>query len=546
MAHLKAHLGTNYVPTASERKDIQEYCAIGRKELVQLAEVVERDRVRLTNSSQRLATMQELLNPYLALLSPIRAIPPEILQEIFMACLPTRHCAIMHPSSMPLLLGRICSGWRTICLSTPALWSSVHIVVAYTDGDQDHPEFIQACNVLKLWLKRSGDCPLSISIFAPNTPEHNLRPIVDIVVPYSRRWKSLKLMPATREELPKLWSLASHDVPLLETLEISDNHYEPADEHALRFFTVPPNLRHVGLKYFQSDVSIPSCQWGQVTTLSLESQRAFFNLNASQLLELVGQCVNLTECRLGFPLGSSGGLPVASTLPTIVLSHLHTLSISGEVSKNAPFNVAEILDALLLPDLQYLRLTIFSFLDFSQNPIQVPVISDVLLAADEMIQRSSCDLRGFAIQFEDGDAAALLRCLQRCCRLTSLDLAQIRTFQQDEERVDIMPVINALADTSSSAPLCPDLLRLRVAHCDHTDAAHCVLRNLIEFRCCVAGPGLARLRKVDLSLSCQTSLDLAELKDVAPRSDIRIIAPTDRSSRAERATWGIPDEDSLF
>ncbi|KAJ7803743.1 hypothetical protein B0H13DRAFT_1671541, partial [Mycena leptocephala] len=181
------HLGTTYVPTASERKNIQEYCAQGTEYLVRLAEAVDRHRLRLQSSSDELAKMHKLFDPYLALLSPIRTMPVEILQEIFMACLPTRHDSIMHASHIPLILGRVCSRWRTISLSTPVLWSSVHVIVPSTAGDQGHKEVRLACESLQLWLRRSGDCLLSIAIFVPVALAgtninyaHSVPPLVDI------------------------------------------------------------------------------------------------------------------------------------------------------------------------------------------------------------------------------------------------------------------------------------------------------------------------------------------------------------------------------
>ncbi|KAJ6556259.1 hypothetical protein B0H19DRAFT_1152286 [Mycena capillaripes] len=545
VAHLQPHLRTNYVPTASERKTIQQYCAEGKKKLTRLSELVHRDRLRLARSSARLAKMKELFDPYLELLSPVRAMPPEILQEIFVACLPAHHCAIMHPSHIPLLLGRVCSGWRRIWLSTPALWSSVHVVVPSSDGDRGPQVLREACESLKTWLQRSGDCSLSISIFVPTSFDSNLPPFVEIIVPYSRRWKSLRLMPATREQLPALWNLRSEDVPLLETLEISDNLFERPDLHALRFLTVPRNLRHLTVKHFQGEVSIPACRWEQLTSLCLESQRSFFTLDTSQLVELVGQCTNLINCRLVFPIGSPVPLTVASTPapPQISLSRLQTLSMTGEVTTNAPFNIVDILDTLALPALQQLQLTGIAVMDFN-NPItvQAPAVSDVLLAVDELITRSSCDLQELTIQFAAGDVGALLRCLQRCDRLTRLDLHYSPIYQQ--EPANLTPVIAALADsgTSSSGHLCPDLRNLRLAYCDHTAAAHPILRTLIERRCGSTPPGLARLNTVDLFLSCETSLDSAEIQAAAHPSEVSIAAPIRHFSRAAAATWGIPHE----
>ncbi|KAJ6568748.1 hypothetical protein B0H19DRAFT_1133891 [Mycena capillaripes] len=544
VAHLKPHLMTNYVPvpTANERKDIQQYCAKGEEKLALISGVVERDRLRLASSSERLAMMHELFDPYIALLSPLRAIPPEILQEIFVACLPTRHCAIMHAAHMPLLLGRVCSGWRTILLSTPALWSSVHVVVPPIDSGPQ--ELLEACALLKMWLQRSGDCPLSISIFVPIAFDKNLPPFVDIIVPYSRRWMSLQLLPATREELPGLWDLASEDVPLLQTLEIADNIYEIPDPRALRFLSVAPILRHLTIKYFQADVSIPRCHWEQLTSLSLESQRFFYNLDASQVMELLGQCVNLAYCRLAFPIGSPGPLTVASTpaLPQVVLSHLHTLSMAGEVSTNASFDIVTILDALTLPALQELRLIGVAVLDFNnQGAAQAPPVSDVLLAVDDFISRSACDLQELVIQFPAGDVEALLRCLQLCPRLTRLDLHYTPMYLQ--EPANLTPLFAALADsgTSASGPLCPDLVNLRLAYCDHTAAVHPILRSLLEFRCGFNAPGVARLKRADFFLSCETSLDSVELQAAAHPSEVYITAPVEHFTRAATATWGIPD-----
>lgn len=63
-----------------------------------------------------------------ALISPVRQLPLDIIQEIFVACLPTHHNCVMSASEPPILLGRICSLWRAISLSTPRLWTSLHVV----------------------------------------------------------------------------------------------------------------------------------------------------------------------------------------------------------------------------------------------------------------------------------------------------------------------------------------------------------------------------------------------------------------------------------
>ncbi|KAJ6564866.1 hypothetical protein DFH09DRAFT_1475317, partial [Mycena vulgaris] len=126
---IREHLGMSYIPSASERTQIQELCTKVSKKLSKVMEEIEIDRRRLVASNGRRVALNDRIYPYYALISPMRMFPPEILQEKFMACLPAGHDAVMHTSEAPLLLGRICSAWRAISLSTPTLWSSLHLVV---------------------------------------------------------------------------------------------------------------------------------------------------------------------------------------------------------------------------------------------------------------------------------------------------------------------------------------------------------------------------------------------------------------------------------
>ncbi|KAJ6594888.1 hypothetical protein B0H19DRAFT_883348, partial [Mycena capillaripes] len=91
-----------------------------------------------------------------ALISPVRRLPHDIIQEIFLACLPTRRKAVMSSSKAPLLLGHVCSGWQTIALSKPMLWSSLHI----------HLNWLSDLRISAVaeWLARAAACPLSLLV----------------------------------------------------------------------------------------------------------------------------------------------------------------------------------------------------------------------------------------------------------------------------------------------------------------------------------------------------------------------------------------------
>ncbi|KAF8169279.1 hypothetical protein K438DRAFT_2024702 [Mycena galopus ATCC 62051] len=519
VADLKPHLGTNYVPTPRERRTIEEHCQQSMEKIAEVSKIIQ-------GSHALRSALQERVDPYLALLSPVRAMPPEILQQIFVGCLPTRHNAIMHPSASPLLLGRVCSAWRTIALSTPELWSSVHVVVVPSS-----PEPAAVCELFRTWLQRSGNRPLSISVFIPHGTgfEENLRTFMNIILPLSPRWKSLRLLQRSWPEL--LCKLSSEDVPSLEVLQIADAGSDP---HAIQILSIAPNLRDLSLKSYRGDALIPPRQWDRITSLCLEARENFFNLEAAQVLELIEQCANLCSCRLGFPVGAPP-LPVVSTSAAhqVTLLHLHTLSLTADVITTSPFNIVNFLAALVLPALCALDLSGLSF-DFSA----VPLASDTLLALDELTNRSSCDIQSLRVQFSEGDPEALIRCLRRCSSLTSLDLVQPGIFDNGEPS-DLTSALRELGDPA----LCPRLRHLRLTHCDRTDEIHPVLKALIEARCAptLANPNGAPLRRVELNLRCESTLLTTKFAAAIHPSEVTISNPGE--SVVCVATLGIPERE---
>ncbi|KIL67068.1 hypothetical protein M378DRAFT_53677, partial [Amanita muscaria Koide BX008] len=64
--------------------------------------------------------------------NPIQRLCPEILTEIFTFCLPDvpkNLWQLEHISSRnaPLVLCSVCSSWRSLAISTPRLWQTLHL-----------------------------------------------------------------------------------------------------------------------------------------------------------------------------------------------------------------------------------------------------------------------------------------------------------------------------------------------------------------------------------------------------------------------------------
>ncbi|KAF7355610.1 F-box domain-containing protein [Mycena sanguinolenta] len=95
-----SHLfSTNYVPTDEEVHHI-------RIDLISRTEELARLNERLRELSAQREQLQSYVDSHRALISSPRRLPPEIVREIFIACLPTRRNPAMSPQEVPLLLCR--------------------------------------------------------------------------------------------------------------------------------------------------------------------------------------------------------------------------------------------------------------------------------------------------------------------------------------------------------------------------------------------------------------------------------------------------------
>ncbi|KAJ7488380.1 hypothetical protein FB451DRAFT_1227181 [Mycena latifolia] len=535
VARLSDRLGTNYLPTDSERQVIQEFCAAGSEKISSVSADIQTYFLQERTSQDRLGALHHLLDPYRALISPMRALPPEILQEIFIACLPTSHNAIMHTAEAPLLLGRVCGAWRTISLSTAALWASVHVVLPSAGdlwtsadvvlphaGDQPPNEppsegqptnlaVSERCGGLKIWLERSGNCPLSISLWDESPIPGMPSAFVDAILPHRRRWKSLKL---PHNVLYGLCDLRSEELLLLEN---------GSGPEYVRFFAIPSNLRSISFCCHNGH-ALPTCSWDRITHLALQSHLSFFTPDLPHMLELPAQCVNLQDCLLSFPTQRESGFS-APPSQRVTLSHLRALSLTGTTSVDAIFNLARILECLVLPALDHLAISHLA--SSNDHLFDGPAeLSDILLSLEQLCARSSRAA---------GDVDALLRLTK-----LSIDHANL----QDDEAPALMPVLSELiASSSSILPLCPNLTHLRLIHCDTADDHYPVLKTLIESRCIPRLEGVTPLQKLDLVLQGQPGWDTVEIADAMYPCSLNITAPPkyDRPGMPWTSRWaGIP------
>ncbi|KAJ7252100.1 hypothetical protein B0H12DRAFT_957682, partial [Mycena haematopus] len=117
-----SRLGTNYCPLDAELAQIQGLLVEPCQRLKQLDDEISVIRKALDKLAEERSRIVDYVEAHKALLSPLRRLPLDIIEEIFMACLPTHRNCVMSATEAPVILGRICSSWRTISLSMPRLW----------------------------------------------------------------------------------------------------------------------------------------------------------------------------------------------------------------------------------------------------------------------------------------------------------------------------------------------------------------------------------------------------------------------------------------
>jgi hypothetical protein len=116
-----------------------------------------------------------------ALLAPVRHLPPEILSQIFLACLTFYHDGevVFPPRKDVLLFGQISQYWRDVATSTSGLWSTMSIDLRAQNIDRE-------LDMAMTWLARSRCALLSILLcsYSETTQVH---PITNVILTHTLR-----------------------------------------------------------------------------------------------------------------------------------------------------------------------------------------------------------------------------------------------------------------------------------------------------------------------------------------------------------------------
>ncbi|KAF7376788.1 hypothetical protein MSAN_00096100 [Mycena sanguinolenta] len=156
-----SRLGTNYCPTDEEILEINALLVEPTHRLKGLDDEITKLKKAIDKLAEERSRVAAYVEAHKALLSPVRRLPLDIIQELFVACLPTHRNCVMSASEAPVLLGRVCSAWRAILHTTSRLWSRLHVVEPLWSPDDPtsssfEEKVAQRLEITHTWLSRSG------------------------------------------------------------------------------------------------------------------------------------------------------------------------------------------------------------------------------------------------------------------------------------------------------------------------------------------------------------------------------------------------------
>ncbi|KAF8210961.1 hypothetical protein K438DRAFT_1808547 [Mycena galopus ATCC 62051] len=446
----------------------------------------------------------------------IERLPPEILAEIFMFCLPSGRWASYEPNTeeAPWVLAQVCSPWRAIVLSTPQLWQTLDIDLSQflpddmeinDDSSSDLTDSLSAggglsqqnlIHLVGLFLERSGTCPFTLIFSCGEQEPCELHPVLDQVVEMltkaSHRWGNITY----KLPLPVLVHLPSVKGRLqsLRNLEICPR--DNTDKGVvIDEFEDAPLLQSVNVSIWQfpnAEPAVVKLPWAQLTSYT----GCFRHL--SEVYTTLREMPNIVVCNIIYD-----GLPVSDTednygdlakIPP--LAHLRHLSIHHSSEQAQSRYISRLTDRLTLPRLEHL---------------EVDCDNEVFPHLTALVVRSACRLRTFSVhsmQFND----AVFAFFAHVPTVAELTLGTIVLTSADVAWL-----------TRSTPPVPCPLPSLRILNMDYAQFPAAEFVQMIESRVDDArragGACLEALRVTNIVLERNTHLLLLSLR----RPGLRVV-----------------------
>lgn len=449
----------------------------------------------------------------------LSSLPFEILQEIFLWCVPPRppqieyFCPTLHMTGCssqvaPLLLCQVCRLWKDLALTLPQLWTSLDV---YVSLGKSRP----ASALAKLWLARSGALPLSLGLFQQNESNDNrvaAGEILDLYKRYIHRWSNI-YFDLTGPRYCRLLTAQQRSAPMLKRFRMQTYYriYEEEEKDLFGIFDIVPCLSHLSVSRIpdlnllgETTVNIP---WSQLVSMSLD-----YVPSVGTGLHLLVKSPSLVDC--SFKINAmTGPLPI-----TPVLHNMSSLLINIGFEQISFF-----LENVSLPGLT--RITIYV-----RGPLDQYGWPQIAFGA--FLKRSGCHLLHFEIHDTGMKPDDFTDCLSNPClqSLENIIVEDRRDWTWDPFVTDV--AVNLLTYPSLIHESNPSITVVEIPEGD-SEGLSCYLPNLesMTFRgsCLWTVDGLVadmvesrwkfhchqlrRLKRVNLELLSSHEEDFRRLKE---------------------------------
>ena len=362
-------LRNNELPSESKLQETMELRSQANEDLVHIDTEIERLMAKREQ-------VQTSLDVYNTILSPARRLLPDILQEIFYHCI-GRTYPILSATEAPMVLTRVCSSWRSVALSSPRIWTRLHIPLpgdprmysSYGSFGMKDDRAVEVrrqvfskkmqlrCQAVKDWLGRSGSLPLSLSIsfpfgYEPPTDSSGAEddeiadPLFQTIRPFASRWRHLALSAPFYIYQKLETTIPLDNLSMLRYFKgnILLHGATPTAPHPtlipLHIIDLPA-LKGLSITCTQLTMNLrhyPTA-WDRLTDICFESP-----VSDTDFLELLKQCHNLITLDVYIQIPRVRTEDLEPTFKMVLVPHLEILRLreSGSTSAvifaiNAPF-----------------------------------------------------------------------------------------------------------------------------------------------------------------------------------------------------------------
>jgi hypothetical protein len=209
-----------------------------------------------TVTRHKIEQTTQFIQQHRGVVSPLRVLPPEILQEVFLFFGETKpESQWTTVADVPWVLGQVCQTWRKNALALSSLWA--HLPTMDLSSSDMSMRTKTQLEYLEELLRRSRSAPLDIYLFSLGFKGLS-HPVVDLVIQHCERWEvitikiDISLLHRFREIKGRL--------PNLKNLSLYLSGYG-SDLPTIDMFEGAPELRQVDVGGpFLADLSLPFSQ----------------------------------------------------------------------------------------------------------------------------------------------------------------------------------------------------------------------------------------------------------------------------------------------